>query len=91
MTALQLMEKAANKYKILKSKEIWETTSPEEEKLLALESRFVELKKKLSGNNRHMDDDEKQKPSKKGFRNKARSKRKIKSPAGSSKSHPKQT
>lgn len=48
MTPTQLMEKAANKYKILKTKELWEAPSAEEEKLLALEARFAELKKKFA-------------------------------------------
>ena len=48
LTAEQLMEMADQKYRTLKSKEIWEAPSPEEEKLIALEARFSELKKKLA-------------------------------------------
>ena len=42
------MEKAANKYKILKTKELWEAPSPQEEKLIAMEARLAELKKKFN-------------------------------------------
>ena len=59
MTSSQLMEKAANKYKILKTKELWEAPSPEEEKLLALEARFAELKKKFANKRKKGSDDEK--------------------------------
>ena len=48
MTAVQLMQIASNKYKTMKTKEVWEAPSPEEEKLLALEARFQELKKKFA-------------------------------------------
>jgi hypothetical protein len=43
----QLMNLAANKFKILKTKEIWEAPSDEEEKLIALQARLEELKKKF--------------------------------------------
>jgi len=42
------MDLAANKHKILKTKEIWEAPSEEEEKLMALQARFDEMKKKFS-------------------------------------------
>jgi hypothetical protein len=48
LTSQQLMGYAANKYKILKTKEIWEAPSEEEEKLMALQARFDDLKKKFS-------------------------------------------
>ena len=44
----ELMVLAENKYKILKTKEIWEAPSEEEAKLIALEARFTELKKKMA-------------------------------------------
>jgi hypothetical protein len=43
----QLMDYALTKFKILKTKEVWEAPSEEEEKLIALEARFMELKKKF--------------------------------------------
>jgi hypothetical protein len=48
MDAMELMILAENKYKILKTKEIWEAPSAEKTKLVALEARFAELKKKLA-------------------------------------------
>jgi hypothetical protein len=48
LTATTLMEQADQKYRTLKDKEIWEAPSAEEEKLIALEARFAELKKKMS-------------------------------------------
>jgi hypothetical protein len=48
LSANQLMEMADQKYRTLKAKEIWEAPSSEEEKLIALESRVDELKKKLN-------------------------------------------
>ena len=48
LTVSQLMEMADQKYRTLKAKEIWEAPSLEEEKLIALESRIEELKKKLA-------------------------------------------
>ena len=48
MTAQSLMNLATQKFKTLKTKEIWEAPSPEEEKLMALEARFAELKKKFA-------------------------------------------
>ena len=47
ITANQLMEKAAHKYRILKTKQAWEAPSPEDEKLLALETTVTNLKAKL--------------------------------------------
>ena len=41
------MNIAANKYKILETKEIWEAPSEEEEKLMSLQARFDELKRKF--------------------------------------------
>ena len=43
-----LMEKASNKYNILKTKEIWEAPSAKEEKLIALEEQFYEQKKRVT-------------------------------------------
>ena len=45
---VELMVMAETKYKILKTKDIWEAPSDEETKLIALEARFAELKKKLA-------------------------------------------
>jgi hypothetical protein len=45
---IELMVMAETKYKILKTKEIWEAPSEEESKLIALEARFAELKKKYA-------------------------------------------
>jgi hypothetical protein len=45
---IELMVIAETKYKILKTKEIWEAPSEEETKLIALESRFTELKKRFA-------------------------------------------
>jgi hypothetical protein len=50
-TPAQLMDYAETKFKILKTKEVWEAPSAEEEQLLALETRFAELKKKLKRKN----------------------------------------
>jgi hypothetical protein len=47
MYATELMILAENKFKILKTTEIWEAPSDEETKLITLEARFAELKKKL--------------------------------------------
>lgn len=41
------MEMADQKFRTLKGKEIWEAPSPEEEKLIALEARLGELRKKF--------------------------------------------
>ena len=49
MTTNFLMEKYSNKYNILNTKEILESPSTEEEKLIALEARFTELKMRMTG------------------------------------------
>ena len=46
LTSLQLMDKALQKYNILLSKEKWEAPSLHDEKLIALEARFSEMKRK---------------------------------------------
>lgn len=46
ITAERLMERAANKYKIMKTKEIWNAPSAEQEKLVALEAKITSLKQK---------------------------------------------
>ena len=47
MNASKLMDLALQKYKVLKTKEMWEAPSEHEEKLMALEARMTELKKKF--------------------------------------------
>ena len=39
------MERAANKYKIMKTKEVWNTPSAEQEKLVALQAQLTSLNK----------------------------------------------
>ena len=46
LTSIQLMDKALQKYNILLSKEKWEAPSLHDEKLIALEARFSEMKRK---------------------------------------------
>ena len=74
-TPTQLMRKAANKFKTLKTKEIWEAPSPEEEKLLALEARFTKLNKKLAKKRKSLENDGKASPKSKA---KAKNKKKEK-------------
>ena len=47
LTPNQLMQKAAHKFKILKSKDLWEAPSAQDEKITALESVLTDMKKKL--------------------------------------------
>jgi len=47
LTPNELMQKAAHKFKILKSKDLWEAPSAQDEKITALESVLTEMKKKL--------------------------------------------
>ena len=47
ITANHLMERAQHKFKILKTRKEWEAPSPEDEKLLALESTVTKLKSEL--------------------------------------------
>ena len=51
------MLKAEKLYKTLKTKELWEAPTPEEEKLLALEARFAYLKKRLTNKDQGKDDE----------------------------------
>ena len=48
MTAPRLMQLADTKCRTMKDKEIWEAPSESEEKILALEARLADLKKKFS-------------------------------------------
>ena len=65
-----LMQMASNKYKIMKTKNIWEAPSPEEEKLLALEARFQDLKKRFANKRKGNDSDGNSKDPKKPKSNK---------------------
>ena len=65
MTTNFLMEKYSNKYNILNIKEILESPSTEEEKLIALEARFTELKNRVARNKRSENKDDNDKSSKK--------------------------
>ena len=47
LTAKELMSKAETKFRILKSKDIWEAPSEQEEKLIALEATISDMKKKI--------------------------------------------
>ena len=47
LTPNQLMQKAAHKFKILKSKDLWEAPSAQDEKITALESILTDMKNKL--------------------------------------------
>ena len=64
MTPKWLMDKALNKYNILTTKEIWESSSAEQEKLIALEARFSKLKKIMAGKKCLVNEDDKNKCSK---------------------------
>ena len=44
LTPESLMQRAMDKYKLLKTKELWEAPSPEEEKLIALEAKITKVK-----------------------------------------------
>jgi hypothetical protein len=57
LSAEVLMELANTKFKQMKDKEIWEAPSPEEEKILALQARIDELKKKFTSRKRGNTDD----------------------------------
>ena len=48
MDSTSLMLLASNKYRTMKTKNIWEAPLPEEEKMIALEACFAELKKRLA-------------------------------------------
>lgn len=48
LTSAELMNLALLKYKTLKSRDIWEAPSAEEEKLVAMEIRLQELQKKIA-------------------------------------------
>ena len=47
LTPNQLMQKAAHKFKILKSKDLWEAPSAQDVKITALESVLTDMKQKL--------------------------------------------
>ena len=70
LDATSLMQMATNKYKIMKTKNIWEAPSPQEEQLLSLEARFVELKKKFANKRKGLDGDGNPKDSKRHKPNK---------------------
>ena len=64
MTPKWLMDKALNKYNILTNKEIWESSSAEQEKLIALEARIFELKRRIDGRERSVNEEYNNQPSK---------------------------
>ena len=65
ITAERLMERAANKYKIMKTKEIWNAPSAEQEKLVALEAKITSLKQKYDAKKNKLN---KKKGKKKGMK-----------------------
>jgi len=71
LTPNELMQKTGHKFKRLKSKDLWEATSAQDEKITALESVLTEIKKKLKsgrfkeGKKRSNKDGRNDKPSKK--------------------------
>ena len=52
-----MMHKYPNKYKILKTKEIWEAPSTEKEKLIVLEARFFKPRERMASNKRSVNED----------------------------------
>ena len=65
LTAQQLMAKAANKYKILKTKEMWEAPTAQDEKIMAMEAKLNSYLKKDGGKKRKQPKDADEKTKKK--------------------------
>ena len=64
--ANKLMERAANKYKIMKTKEVWNTPSAEQEKLVALQAQLTSLNKKYDAKKSKLERIKKRKGDKSG-------------------------
>ena len=65
MTTNWMLYKYSNKYKILKIKVIWEAPQSLEEKPIALEANFYELRKRMASKKREVNEDANKKSTKK--------------------------
>ena len=64
MTPERLMERVSNKYKIMKTKEVWNAPSAEQKKLVALGAKISELKKKYEDKKAKLDQSKKRESNK---------------------------
>ena len=79
MTPNWLMKKSSNKYDILKTGGNWYALSAEEEELIALESWFSELKKRMADKKRSVNEDDNNQSSRK--HNKGKNKKDNENPS----------
>jgi len=64
LTPEKLMDRFANKYKIMKTKEVWNAPSAEQKKLVALEAKISELKKRYENKRTKLDQNKKRESNK---------------------------
>ena len=81
VTYQKLMERAANKYKIMKTKKVWEALSAEQEKLIALQAQLTSINKKYESKKEKLERLKKRKNDKKSDGEKSQKKGKTKKPA----------
>ena len=75
------MERAANKYKIMKTKKVWEAPSAEQEKLIALQADLTSINKKYESKKEKLERLKKRKNDKKSDGEKSQKKGKTKKSA----------
>jgi len=87
LTPEKLMARVSNKYKIMKTKEVWNAPSAEQKKLVALEAKISELKKRYKNKRAKLDQNKKRESNKrddnkvKGGETKNPKKAKVQKPA----------
>jgi len=64
LTPEKLMDRVSNKYKIMKTKEVWNAPSAEQKKLAALEAKISELKKRYENKRAKLDQNKKRESNK---------------------------
>jgi len=80
------MERVSNKYKIMKTKEVWNAPSAEQKKLVALEAKISELKKKYEdkkaklNQNKKRDSNKRESSKEKGTETRNQKKTKVQKP-----------